>query len=351
MKLKKLAAEPGSSGRSRELGRLLEASRSAKALIAPIVTAVLPMLALVLALALAGVGTANATPQQAPNSRVVLDLPAGYQPSALFSGFQNDELGVSYVILEVPAKAYEELAAGFASAELAKRGLTDAAKGTLPRSDDYIYMRARQKSPAGTYAKFFVLLRTHDQTVLISTNVPAAAINSGTVSVDDVERVLATARTVDVTAVKTLYRLGYLGPFREAGSFIGTSRLYTLDGRMEPDPQNTTRPTLLVAPSLDKRPVDDDEALARRLVLSLSGYKDLQPGPVRRLSIAGMPAVEVATDAVDATTGAPVRIYQTLICPNDGGYFRVLGFASSSDAANLEPEFRKIAEAFQLSNP
>ena len=168
---------------------------------------------------------------------MVLDLPAGYQPSALFSGFQNDELGVSYVILEVPAKAYEELAAGFASAELAKRGLTDAAKGTLPRSDDYIYMRARQKSPAGTYAKFFVLLRTHDQTVLISTNVPAAAINSGTVSVDDVERVLATARTVDVTAVKTLYRLGYLGPFREAGSFIGTSRLYTLDGRMEPDPR------------------------------------------------------------------------------------------------------------------
>ncbi len=32
----------------------------------------------------------QATPQQAPNSRIVLDLPGDFTPSPLFSGFQDD---------------------------------------------------------------------------------------------------------------------------------------------------------------------------------------------------------------------------------------------------------------------
>lgn len=309
--------------------------------------------AVVLAIAAAGPAAlpaqALASPQQAANSRVVLDLPAGYQPAALFSGFQNDELGVSFVILEAPPKAYDEMATGFVGSELAKRGLTDAEKGSLARDGDYVYMRARQKSPAGSYAKFFVLFRTADQTVLISCNVPQAALDGGSVKPEDVEKVLATARTVEATAVKDIYRLGYLGPFREAGRVAGTSRIYTLDGRMDVEPQgDSPRAMVVVAPSLDQRTITDEAELARKLVLSLSGYRDIKPADPRKLSVGAAPAVEIVTEAVDVASGVPVRIYQMLICPAEGGYFRLIGIAAANDSPRLDPEFRRIAEAFQV---
>ena len=57
-------------------------------------------LALTILLGMSATPVVTASPQQAPNSRVVLDLPPGYVPSPLFSGFQNDASGVSFIILE-----------------------------------------------------------------------------------------------------------------------------------------------------------------------------------------------------------------------------------------------------------
>lgn len=292
-------------------------------------------------------GPADASPQQAPNSRVVLDLPAGYTPSPLFSGFQNDELGVSYVIMEAPVSAFDDIKAGFVSTELAKRGLTDAEPGTLNRVGDYVYMRARQKSPAGAYAKFFVVFRTADQTVLVSVNVPAGAIDKGTVAPGDIEKVLSAATTTDKVVVKSLYSLAYLGPFKEAGAFVGTSRLYTLDGRMEPERKGEQRSIVIVAPSLDKRIVPNAEQLAKSLIDSLAGYKDIVPGTPRRISVGGLDGIEIEADAVDTGEGRKMRLYQALLPVRDGGYFRIIGIATAADAERLAPEFLKIARSFQ----
>lgn len=302
------------------------------------------MLALV---ATTTVAPAVAIPQQAPNSRVVLDLPAGYTPSQLFSGFQNDELGISYVIMEAPLKAYDDIKAGFTASELAKRGLTDAQPGQLTRDGDYVYMRARQKSPAGTYAKFFELFRTADQTVLVSVNVPAEAVDKGTVATADIERVLAGAVTTERPVVRDLFHLGYLGPFKEAGSIVGTSRLYTLDGRMEPERKGEARSVLLVTPSFDKRPVDDTEKLAKSLVASLTGYKDVVPGTPRRMTAGGLDGVEIEAEAVDTAEGKKMRLYQVLLAAKGGGYFRIIGIATAADAERLGPEFMKIARSFE----
>lgn len=303
--------------------------------------------AVVAAAALFHPAPARASPQQAPNSRVVLDLPSGYTPSPLFSGFQNDELGVSYVIMEAPLAAYDDIKAGFVSTELAKRGLTDTETGELNRVGDYVYMRARQKSAAGTYAKFFILFRTADQTVLVSVNVPAGALEKGTVTRGDVEKVLAAAATTDKVVIKSLYTLDYLGPFKEAGAFVGTSRLYTLDGRMEPERKGEHRSILLVAPSLDKRPVPDAEQLAKSLIGSLAGYKDITPGAARHISVGGLDGVEIEADAVDTGEGRKMRLYQALLTARDGGYFRIIGIATAADAERLRPEFLRIARSFQ----
>jgi hypothetical protein len=290
----------------------------------------------------------SATQQQAPNSRVILDLPPGYVPSPLFSGFQNDALGTSYVILEAPLGEYDKMAEGFTAEELAKRGVIDVEKGTLTRADSFIYMRARQKSAAGTCAKYFVLFRTADQTILVSVNVPEKAVEDGSVKREDIERVLSNARTTDKPAVHDLYSLSYLGPFKEAGTLVGTSKVYTLDGRIEPERAGETRSAFMVAPSLDKRAVPEPEKLSVALLSSLPGYKQFKPGTPHAIRIGGLDGVEVEADAVDEDDGKPIHLYQAMLLGKDGGYFRLIGIAAPADAGKVRDEFPKIAHSFAL---
>ncbi len=308
-------------------------------------------LAALLLAALAGLGIsaiARAAPQQAPNSRIVLDLPGGFVPSPLFSGFQDDTSGVSYVILEAPVGEYDKMAQGFTPEELAKRGITDVEKGDLPRQDAHVYMRAVQKSEAGTYAKFFVLFRTADQTVLVSVNVPKQSIDDASVKREDVERVLSTAKTTEKPAVRDLYALNYLGPFKEAGTLVGTSKVYTLDGRLDPDRTGDARSAFMVAPSLDKRPVPEPEKLAVGLLSTLPGYKDLKPGEPRPVIVGGLDGIELEAEAVDEDDGRPIHLYQTVLLGKDGGYFRLIGIATPQDKQQLAGEFPKVAHSFAL---
>jgi hypothetical protein len=290
----------------------------------------------------------SASPQQAPNSRVVLDLPPGYTPSPLFSGFQNDSSGVSFIILEAPVAEYDKMAQGFTAEELAKRGITDVQKVDLARPDPHVYMRAHQKSAQGDYAKFFVLFRTADQTILVSVNVPQLSIEDGSVKAADIERVLAGAKTTEKTAVRDLYTLGYLGPFKEAGTLVGTSKVYTLDGRLEPERSGTTRSAFMVAPSLDNRRIDDPEKQSVALLASLPGYRDFKAGETKPISIAGLDGFELNAEAVDTDDNVPVQLYQALLVGKDGGYFRLIGIATDADKARLPAEFARIARSFTL---
>lgn len=291
---------------------------------------------------------AMAAPQQATNSRVILDLPAGFVPSPLFSGFQDDATGVSYVILEAPVGEYDKMAQGFTPEELAKRGITEVEKGTLNRSDAHVYMRALQKSEAGTYAKFFVLFRTADQTVLVSVNVPKRSLDDGSAKAADIEHVLEGAKTTATPAVRDLYALSYLGPFKEAGTLVGTSKVYTLDGRLEPERAGETRSAFMVAPSLDKRQVSDPDKLAVGLLASLPGYKSFKPGEPHHIHIGGLDGTELEAAAVDADDGKPIHLYQAMLVGKDGGYFRLIGVATAQDEARLAAEFPKIARSFAL---
>ena len=295
-----------------------------------------------------GARPADATPQQAPNSRVVLDLPPDFTPSPLFSGFQDETRGTSFVILEAPAGEYDKMAQGLTREELAKRGIENARPASIARSGPHVYMRATQSSPAGTFEKFFVLFRTDDQTVLISANVPIKAIEDKSVTPEEIEQILASAKTTEKPSVRDLFSLSHLGPFKEAGTLVGTSKVYTLDGRLEPERRGETRSAFMVAPSLDKRPIANPKKLAVRLLASLPGYKDVKPGEAHDIEIDGLKGVEVSAEAVDEDDGKPIHLYQVMLLGKDGGYYRLIGIATPHEAARLTPEFPKIAQSFAL---
>lgn len=295
-----------------------------------------------------GAETSGARLVQAANSRVALVLPPSYQPAKLYSGFEDERRGISFVIFEAPHAAYDEMKAAFTPKTLASRGLTEGKAGQLARQGEYVYMQARQSSPAGAYAKFFVLFRTTDQTVLVSANVPGKALENGGPGVAEIEQALASAQTVPVAQIKDLYKFGYLGPFKEAGRVVGTSKLYTMDGRLEPEHKGAARPVLIVAPSIDKRAIVDIDATAKSLMQTLPNYRDIVIGVPEKVTISGMNGIALKGSAVDLQSYTQIVIYQVLLVASDGGYYRLVGLVPQTDAERLLPEIERISLSFEV---
>ncbi|MCC6990445.1 MAG: hypothetical protein IT181_15670, partial [Acidobacteria bacterium] len=82
---------------------------------------------------------AAATPAQArqiPGSRVVLDVPASFTAATRFSGYVDEPRGISIVVVEFPAVAYDEIAKGLTVEALAGQQMTHARRATLTRTGD-----------------------------------------------------------------------------------------------------------------------------------------------------------------------------------------------------------------------
>lgn len=305
-----------------------------------------------LVFAMIGSATVESRPIQALNSRVVLDLPEGYVPSQTFSGFHNEALGVSYVIQELPAEAYQELVQGFTPERLAARAIQDAEIGTLARPGQHIYIRARQAHAGTAYEKLIIVLTTDGLTVLVTANVPKKALDAKSTSIHEVEAVLASTSVAPTINARDLFRLGDEGSFKPAGRFLGTARLYTLDGVMEPTEKGKARSALIVAPSLDLGAVGDAGELAQQLIRSLAGFIDVKPGEGAAIKISGLEGVAIEAKAVHESDRHEVRVYQVLLVRPEGGYYRIVGVARAEEADRLMPEFIRIASSFvQLPQP
>ncbi len=308
--------------------------------------------ALMLMSVMAGPATvkAHARAQQAPSSRIVLDLPDGYEPATLFSGFTSEALGVSFVVVELPEKAFPELEAGMTPEVLAAKGIVRAKREKLQRADAHIYMQAEQTSQAGRFAKFFVVFRERAVTALITANVQMASLETGAVKAADIEKVLASARVADVAAAApALFKLAYLGPFKPASQMLGTARMFTVDGRSGPTEKAAGKPMLVVAPSLDHRWIARPREYAEGLIQGLPGLTEARITERRLITVGDLDGVEMIGVARDRESGLEVAVYQTLLLTKPGGYFRIFGQVAADKSAEFLAEFRRVAEGFQLA--
>ena len=293
---------------------------------------------------------AAATPAQArqiPGSRVVLDVPASFTAATRFSGYVDEPRGISIVVVEFPAVAYDEIAKVMTVEALAGQQMTNARRATLTRTGDYLYFTAEQAQAGTTYGKFLLVTRDKGVTVIVTANVPKARIDAGEATAAEMEAILTSARVADTAAPeKLLFTLGYLGPFKRAGTLAGTATLYTLDGVLMPATPDATRALFVAAPSLDERPLGDLEAFARRALEGTGGFTDVVVTGTRPLTVAGLRGVELTATANDAREKRAMGMYQAVIVLTSGGYVRLLGQASAAEFEKLLPEFKKMAESY-----
>jgi hypothetical protein len=285
---------------------------------------------------------------QPRGSRIVLEVPKGYSPASRFSGHVDEARGISIMIVEFPAAAYDEMAKGMTPEVLARQQILEPKIGRLERGGEHFYVTGEQSTGGAAFAKFILILREGDTTAVITANVPKKVLASGAATAAEIEAILKSARVAGSPAAeKPLFDLGYLGPFKSAGAMGGAATLYSLDGLLTPPKPDPARPLFLVAPSLDERPVGDLEAFSRRALETIRGYTDLSITAIRALTITDMRAVEATATAKVSRDSTDVWLIQTIVSPPSGGYVRMIGQAVADDWERLLPEFRKMAASYR----
>lgn len=294
----------------------------------------------------------QAEPRQAPNSRVALDLGEAFTPSDRFSGFVDEKTGASFIIVEMPASAYEEVKQIADRADaLAAQGLRDPAKAELPgRKGEYVYFTGKQTSLDINFEKFVLILRENGVTAMITANIPEAALNAATFTKAQIEETLAKAAVKDeMSKGAELFRLGYLGPFKEAFGLMGTSKGYSTSGLPPAPGENRVlkEPTLVVAPSTDNRLVVDPKSAAQRSFQSFGGLKEGKIESEKPVTIAGLKGHQIVGEAVDATSGSKIGIYLLMLAGEPGGYYAIVGTSPIADMPKMLPEFEKVTASFE----
>ena len=311
--------------------------------------ATLAALAVVAASCLLAGADAMAKPQKAPGSRVSIEIPEYFEVSKLFNGFMNTYTGSTIIIVEVPGEAYSEMAAGFTVEALAKKGITKVTKSKLDRKDEHVFFTAEQETTRGAYYKYILLIRNKQHAALITANMPRASITSG---LFDTKKILASLTTAKLEAEAAPsndpFKLGYLGPFKEAGKLRASAKLYTESGSVMPAKKGEVRNAVIVAPSINQINVPDITAFAKRAWGSLPGYDNLKVNTEKPITIAGLKGYFIEGDATRKSPDAvvPVFIRQILLERKGGGYFRLMTIGKTAERAKLAPEFDKIVASF-----
>ncbi len=308
----------------------------------------------VVAVLLAASGAADARAEayrQPPNSRVAMEIGGRFTASGRFTGFLDESSGASFVIAEMPAQAYDEVKKlADQPAALASKGIVETRKSTLPdRTGEYVYVTGIQRTPMGDYAKFLLIMREHDVTAVITANVPMAALKNKTIARERIERALRSA-TVRPRTTRTaeLFRLGYLGPFREALSLMGTSKAYNLTGRPpEAGVNRLGRPLFVVSPSLDKFEVPDVKAAALKAFHTLGGFRDHKVAREGKVTISSLRGYAITGEGKAIKSGRKTAIYLVMLAGKTGGYFIMVGTAPAEEANAYLPAFRRMAASFK----
>ncbi len=291
------------------------------------------------------------TYQQAPNSRIAVQIESSFKPSDRFSGFIDDRSSASVVIIEFPAENYDQIKTlGQNPEALAAQGVTKVKTAELPgRSGDYVYLTGTQKTPLVDYEKFILIFRERNVAAMITANVPDAALAARAITRGDIEAILASAKVLDRDGETIkLFELSYLGPFVEDLSLMGSTKGYRL--AKDPSPERGTgdlSPFFLVAPSLHKVPVSDLEASARKAFQSIDKFHNYVVSAEAPIAVSGMRGMEIIGEASEAQSGQMAGLYQVFLAPEGGGYFRLVGMAPSSEFADYLPEFRRMTQSFR----
>lgn len=277
-----------------------------------------------------------------PGTKVSLQPPAGFSLAQQYPGFEREADRSSIMVTELPTAAPEMIRAMTREA-LASRGmLLVASSEHVINNNPARLLNVRQKTANGEVLKSMLIAGDHKTTIMI---VGMFSVDSPPSTGAAIERALISAswgatspnefeglpfRITPTSSLKLAKRVSNMLMLTESGT-IGSP--------------GSSEALYLVGHSIGRGGVSDlrnfSETRARQTTLT----KNVGNFTGREMRIDGLDAYEIEADAIDARSGAPMRLYQVIML-DDTGYFIAQGLIRADRAAELFPQFRSVTASF-----
>lgn len=251
-----------------------------------------------------------------------LTPPPGMTESASFTGFES-AAGDSILIAELPREAYAELTRRITATPVGQplpNGVTIDAPGvpvTLADGVKAIRWRGHQTVAGTRFAKWLMLAEGPGATAIVTAQAPEARASAAEAGF---EAALASLRfqppaSLDGAIAALPFAVGDMAGFRAVRTLMGSALMLT-EGPRDIDPDGA-QPLVVVAASIDARPILDPEASARQMF----GAQDFTRLEAKSLEQRGDDTI---VDGTGVDRARYVRLRQHLRIKPGGGYVRTV---------------------------
>ena len=276
-------------------------------------------------------------------TKISMIPPKGFEAAKGFSGFQNDELGASIMIIEIPGD-YESSIKGFTVEDLRSKGMTLIDKQTIDfRNSKATFVKLSQKANGVTYLKQILVFGDSTKTVMVNGIYPEDA---KTIEKDIKASLLSVSYNAGLVtnqedAVK--FKVDLSGtPFKITKGITG-SLTYTTDGEIPT--RAADKAWVTVISSAGKPATGDKKEFAIAVMKRLPRVETIEvkeTNPVKANDLSGFEVVGYGDDAA----GIKQIVYLLVLYTADE-FYMINGRAIDKFDSYLA-DFRKIGMTFKL---
>jgi hypothetical protein len=300
--------------------------------------------------------TTNSTQQITPANQLVdfpevglaIPKPDGFEKATSFYGFQQAASSSSILLAKVPAP-FSEMRKVINKQRFAKEKLSLISEQPIKISNQNgLLLKLEQSVFSQRVQKWIVVFGDEKNTYWIT----AAFLQEDAPKLSEPLKKVVLAATLSSSkpsisslpfTIKAVDGLTIAQSLSGFGKAVG----FTKDGQIpQTSPQD---PIFIVAPSLGDILVPDRKRFADRRLYQYRGTKINSIKSSNEISIDNLSGWEIEATGQDQKTKTPLKIYQVMLFPKQGGYILMTGIVGAKQANIYLPKFKAIAQTYQNS--
>ncbi|AMM50011.1 hypothetical protein TH61_00810 [Rufibacter sp. DG15C] len=279
-----------------------------------------------------------------PGTKVSLIPPNGFIQAVNFSGFQNEEIGASIIVIEFPVST-REILNSFTPEVLAKQGMKFSKKEEIQHQNaPALLLYVTQEVYGKTYQKQVLVFGDSTKSVMVNGLYP---IDYPSIGSEIHKSLLSSSLNKNQNenfeeAAK--FRIDTKGTDFKVASFLAGGLTYTKDGKLPTSSPDDA--SIMIINSFGKNIIGDKKEYSIKKLKSLPEHTTVHTDKISPVTIDGMEGYEIITDRIDKSSKKEI-IYFVMLFEGTGEYYIIHASAIDNYKLNLD-DFKKIAKTFKL---
>jgi hypothetical protein len=283
-----------------------------------------------------------------PEVGLAIPKPNGFEKASSFHGFQQTASSSSVLLAKVPAP-FSEIRKAIDKKRFAKEKLSLISQQPIKISNqDGLLLQVEQSVFSQRVQKWIVVFGDEKNTYWIT----AAFLQEDAPKLSELLKKIVLAATISSSkpSISSLpFSIKAVDGLTMAPSLSGLGKAagFTKNGQIpQTSPQD---PIFIVAPSLGDVLVVDRKKFADRRLYQYRGTKINSIKSSNEISIDNLSGWEMEAIGQDQKTKTPLRLYQVMLFPKQGGYVLMTGIVGTQQANVYLPKFKAIAQTYKNS--